>query len=96
VSPASPAKGAACPTVELTRRDEWFVGQPLCVREPFEERDTGASSSRRGSGLSCYPRRGCEPVDDLTAASARLPPPLLPAHFWPYRPSRLLPRLTDP
>jgi hypothetical protein len=20
------------------RRDEWFVGQPLCVREPFEER----------------------------------------------------------
>jgi hypothetical protein len=33
---------------------------------------------------------------DLTAASARLPPPLLPAHFWPYRPSRLLPRLTDP
>jgi hypothetical protein len=35
-------------------------------------------------------------ADDLTAASARLPPPLLPAHFWPYRPSRLLPRLTDP
>jgi hypothetical protein len=21
-------------------------------------------------------------ADDLTAASARLPPPLLPAHFW--------------
>jgi hypothetical protein len=20
------------------RRDEWFAGQPLCVREPFEER----------------------------------------------------------
>jgi hypothetical protein len=20
------------------RRDEWFTGQPLCVREPFEER----------------------------------------------------------
>jgi hypothetical protein len=19
------------------RRDEWFAGQPLCVREPFEE-----------------------------------------------------------
>jgi hypothetical protein len=35
-------------------------------------------------------------ADDLTAASARLPPPLLPAHFWPYRPSRLLPRLTGP
>jgi hypothetical protein len=34
-------------------------------------------------------------ADDLTAASARLPPPLLLAHFWPYRPSRLLPWLTD-
>jgi hypothetical protein len=32
------------------RRDEWFAGQPLCVREPFEERNTGASSSRRGEG----------------------------------------------
>jgi hypothetical protein len=20
------------------RQDEWFAGQPLCVREPFEER----------------------------------------------------------
>jgi hypothetical protein len=35
-------------------------------------------------------------ADDLTAVSACLPPPLLPAHFWPYRPLRLLPRLTDP
>jgi hypothetical protein len=26
------------------RRDEWFTAQPL--REPFEERNTGASSSR--------------------------------------------------
>jgi hypothetical protein len=34
-------------------------------------------------------------ADDLTAASARLPLPLLSAHFWPYRLSRLLPRLTD-
>jgi hypothetical protein len=34
-------------------------------------------------------------ADDLTAASVRLPLPLLPAHFWLYRPSRLLPRLTD-
>jgi hypothetical protein len=25
-------------------RDVWFAGQPLCVREPFEERNTGASS----------------------------------------------------
>jgi hypothetical protein len=38
VSPASPAKGVACPAVELMRRDEWFPGQPLCMREPFEER----------------------------------------------------------
>jgi hypothetical protein len=60
----------------------------LC--EPFEERNTGASSSRRGRGFSCCSRRGRELADDLAAASARLPPPLLPAHFWPYRPSRLL------
>jgi hypothetical protein len=78
------------------RRDEWLAGQPLRVREPFEERNTGASSSRRGSGSSHRPRRGRELADDLTAAFARLPPPLLPAHFWPYRPSRFLPRLTDP
>jgi hypothetical protein len=96
VSPASPAKGVACPAAELMRRDEWFVGRSLCVREPFEERNTGASSSRRGRGFSRCPRRGRELADDLTAASARLPPPLLSAHFWSYRPSRLLPRLTDP
>jgi hypothetical protein len=24
------------------RRGEWFAGQPLRVREPFEERNTGA------------------------------------------------------
>jgi hypothetical protein len=59
-SPASPAKGAACPAAELMRWDEWFVGQPLRVREPFEERDTGAPSSRRGRGLSHCPRRGRE------------------------------------
>jgi hypothetical protein len=61
------------------RRDEWFAGQLL--REPFEERNTGASSSRRGRGLSCCPRRGREPAYDLTAASARMLPPLLSAHF---------------
>jgi hypothetical protein len=94
VSPASPAKGVACHAAELMRRDVWFAGQLL--REPFEEWNTGASSSRRGRGLSSCPRRGREPADDLTAASARLLPPLLSAHFWPYRPSRLLPRLTDP
>jgi hypothetical protein len=38
VSPAPPAKGAACPAAELMRRDEWFGGQSLRVREPFEER----------------------------------------------------------
>jgi hypothetical protein len=79
VSPASPAKGVACPAAELMRRDEWFAGQPLC--EPFEGRNTGASSSCRGRGLPCCSRRGHEPADDLTAASVRLLPPLLPAHF---------------
>ena len=94
--PASPAKGVACPAEELMRRDGRFAGRPLRVRESFEERNTGASSSRRGRGLTCRSRREHEPAGDLTAASARLPPPLLPAHFWPYRPSRLLPRWTDP
>jgi hypothetical protein len=66
------------------------------VRELFEERNMGASSSCRGRGLSCRFRRGREPAGDLTAASARLLAPLLPAHFWPYQPSCLLLRLTDP
>jgi hypothetical protein len=65
------------------RRDEWFAGLSLCMRESFEEWNTGASSSRRGRGFSRCPRRGREPADVLTAASARLPPPLLSAHFWP-------------
>jgi hypothetical protein len=76
------------------RRDGRFAEQPL--RVPFEERNTGASSSHRGGRLPCCSRRGREPADDLTAASARLLPPLLSVHFWPYQPSRLLPRLTDP
>jgi hypothetical protein len=42
------------------RRDEWFTGQPLRVRESFEERNTGALSSRRERGLSRYPRKGRE------------------------------------
>jgi hypothetical protein len=94
--PASPAKGVACPAAELMRRDGWFTGRPLRVRESFEERNTGASSSRRGRGLPCCSRRGHEPADDLTVASVRLLPPLLPAQFWPYQPSCLLPRQTDP
>jgi hypothetical protein len=78
------------------RRDGRFVERPLRVREPFEERNMGASSSCRGRGLSCRFRRGREPTGDLTAASARLLLQLLSAHFWSYRPSRLSPRLTDP
>jgi hypothetical protein len=78
------------------RRDGRFAGQPLRVRESFEERNTGASSSCRGRGLSCRFRRGCEPAGDLIAASARLPLQLLLVRFWPYRPSRLPLRMTDP
>jgi hypothetical protein len=78
------------------RRDGRFAGRLLRVRESFEERNTGASSLCRGRGLSCRFRRGREPAGDLTDASARLLSQLLSAHFWPYQPSRLLPRLTDP
>jgi hypothetical protein len=78
------------------RWDGRFMGRLLRVRESFEERNTGASSLCRGRGLSCRFRRGREPAGDLTTASARLLPQLLPAHFWPYQPPRLLPRLTDP
>jgi hypothetical protein len=78
------------------RRDGRFAGRPLRVREPFKERNTGVSSSCRGRGLSCRFRRGREPEGGLTAASARLLLQLLPALFWPYRPSRLPPRLIDP
>jgi hypothetical protein len=56
----------------------------------------GASSLRRGRGLSRRFRRGREPAGDLTAASARLPLQLLSAHFWPCQPSCLPPRMTDP
>jgi hypothetical protein len=76
--------------------DGRFAGRPLRVREPFEERDTGMPSSCRGRGLSCRFRRGREPAGDLTAAFARLLLQLLSAHFWPYQPPRVLPRLTDP
>jgi hypothetical protein len=78
------------------RRVGRFAGCLLRVREPFEERNTGASSLLRGRGLPCRFRRGCEPVGDLTAASARLLLQLLPAHFWPYRPPCLSLRLTTP
>jgi hypothetical protein len=94
--PASPAKGVACPAEELLRRDGRFAGRPLRVRESFEERNTGASSSYCGRGLSCRFKRGHEPASDLTAASARLLLQLLPVRFWPYQPSCLPLRLTDP
>ena len=50
--PASPAKGVACPAEELMRRDGWFASRPSRVLESFEERNTGASSSCHGRGLS--------------------------------------------
>jgi hypothetical protein len=59
-SPASPARSAACPAAELMRRGEWLVGRPLRVLEPFEERITGALSSRCERGFSCCPRMGRE------------------------------------
>jgi hypothetical protein len=59
-SPASPARGAACPAAELMRRGEWLAGWPLRVREPFEERITSALFSRRERGFSCCPRMGRE------------------------------------
>jgi hypothetical protein len=79
---ASPARGAACPAAELMRRGEQFAGQPLRVREPFEERNTGAPSSRVREGSLTAPGWDVSLADDVTAAPARLPPPLLPAHFW--------------
>jgi hypothetical protein len=59
-SPTSPARGAACPAAELMRRGEWLAGRPLRGREPFEERITGALSSRRERGFSCCPWMGRE------------------------------------
>jgi hypothetical protein len=37
------------------RRDERFTGQPSCVRESFEERNTSASSSCHGEGSPAVP-----------------------------------------
>jgi hypothetical protein len=51
------------------------------LREPFEERITGALSSCRERGFSCCPGWDVSLADDVTAAPARLPPSLLPAHF---------------
>jgi hypothetical protein len=59
-SPAFSARSTACPAAELMRRGERLAGRPLRVREPFEERITGALSSRRERGFSCCPRMGRE------------------------------------
>jgi hypothetical protein len=32
MTPASPAKGGACPAAELMRWDGWFAGRPRAVR----------------------------------------------------------------
>jgi hypothetical protein len=78
------------------QRDGRFAGRLLRVRGPFEEQNTGVSYLLHGRGLPCRFRRGCEPVGDWAAASTRLLLQLLSVRFWPYRPSRLLLRLTDP
>jgi hypothetical protein len=96
MTPASPAGGVACPAKELMRRDGRFAVRLLRVHEPFEEQNTGASSLLCGRGLPCRFRRGCEPVGDWTAASARLLLQLLSVRLRSYRPSCLSPRLTDP
>jgi hypothetical protein len=49
-SPASPARGAACPAAELMRRGEWFAGRPLRVREPSGERPFRFAFSNPASG----------------------------------------------
>jgi hypothetical protein len=78
------------------RQNGRFAGRLLRVRELFEERNTGALSLRRGRGLPCCFRRGCEPVGDWIVASACLLLPLLPVCLWSYQLSRLSPWLTDP
>ena len=57
---ASPARGTAFPAAELMRRGVRFAGRPLRMREPFEERITGALSSRRERRFSRCPRTGRE------------------------------------
>jgi hypothetical protein len=49
------------------RRDEWFMGRPLCVREPFEERNADVSSSAVGDSLFAVPG------GDVSLLTTRLP-----------------------
>jgi hypothetical protein len=51
------------------RRDEWFTGRPLRVREPFEEQNTDVSSSAVGEGPFAIPGGG------VSLLTTRLPPP---------------------
>jgi hypothetical protein len=78
------------------RRDGRFAGRLLRVREPFEEWNTGVSSLCHGRGLLCRFRRGCEPVGDWTAASARLLLQLLSVRFRSHQLPCLSPWLNDP
>ena len=96
-SPASPARGAACPAAELMRRGEWLAGRPLHVREPFEERNTGELSSRREGGFSYCPRMGrefgwrrdccsCQPATVITAGPFLAVLTVAPGwHYWVVR-----------
>jgi hypothetical protein len=37
------------------RRDEWLAGRPLCVREPFEERNMARRLHAVGEGSLAVP-----------------------------------------
>jgi hypothetical protein len=58
------------------RRDEWFTGRPLHVREPFEERNADVSSSAVGEGPFAIPGGG------VSLLTTRLPlPPACHRHY---------------
>jgi hypothetical protein len=95
-SPASPAKGVACPAAELMRRVEWFAGS----RCACASRSRNGTRARRlhavGEGSPAASGGG---VSLLTTWLLLLPA----CHRHYCRPisgcinlSRLLPRLTDP
>jgi hypothetical protein len=79
---ASPACGAAYPAAELMRRGKWFVRRSLRVRA---RRSRNGSRARRlhavREGSLAAPGWDVSLADDVTAASARLSPPLLSAQF---------------
>jgi hypothetical protein len=63
------------------RRDEWFTGRPLCMREPFEERTSrfeflnlaaGSGEVLNGSrlGLYIFGRGFAHPVLSAATSSA--------------------------